>query len=261
MFFFGYTSSTDIDNFINNGGQDAVIVKYDKNGNLLWQNSFGGNGIEEFGDFLLTEDDKIILYGYTNSTDIDGLINMGNSDTFIIKYDEDGNVVWKKNWGGSSNELFKGIYFTKEGDILLRGSTTSKDIEGLSVENNTNVMLVKYNVEYDFALLPTSNGTASVTQNDNFGIITPTPDEGYDVDKIVIKDKTGNVLDLDVTKLEDGTYSFPLNDDVSVEVLFKEIIENPKTGFNSVIDDILTICIVFFIGLFVMNNYRKSYEL
>ena len=35
------------------------------------------------------------------------------------------------------------------------------------------------------------------------------------------------------TKQEDGTYSFPLNDDVNIEVLFKEILENPKTGMQN----------------------------
>ena len=66
---------------------------------------------------------------------------------------------------------------------------------------------------------------------------------------------------IEVTALEDGTYSFELNDDVTIEVLFKEEVFNPKTGVSNIISLVFTFMLVLVSGLFVVRKYNKSYEL
>ena len=123
------------------------------------------------------------------------------------------------------------------------------------------IILVKYSIEYDLGNVETENGSAELKQEGKYGIITPTPNEGYEVDKIIIKDIDGNILDIETTKREDGTYSFELYTDVSIEVIYKEKIENPKTG----ILDVMTILIIGFImsvtGIFIVKNYNERYEI
>ena len=257
----GHTKSSDMEEITFKGVQDAIIAKYDVNGNLLWMNNFGGNETDFFLAYSLTSNDDVVALGYTYSTDIPNITNQGGMDTVIIKYDKDGKIVWQKSFGGNGSDYLTKYTLINSDKIIVGGEFNSTDIEGFQNFGEIDVAIFKYSIKYNIDNLTNENGTFSVIQNGSYAIVTPTPDEGYEFDKIIIKDKTGSVLDLDVTKIEDGTYSFPLNDDVSVEVLFKEIIENPKTGINNIIDDIMTICLLFLVGLFVMNNYRKSYEL
>ena len=51
--------------------------------------------------------------------------------------------------------------------------------------------------------------------------ITVTPDEGYELDKLIVKDKDGN--EIEVTDNGDGTYTFKMPDsEVEIEPVFKE---------------------------------------
>ena len=139
--------------------------------------------------------------------------------------------------------------------------TYSDDIEGITNKGERDIVIVKYSYKFNLETLTNDNGNLKVEQQGSQAIITPTPVQGYEVDQIIIKDKNGEVLDLEVTRLEDGTYSFDLFTDVSVELTFKEKIENPKTG----ILDVMTILIIGFImsvtGIFIVKNYNERYEI
>ena len=255
----GYSVSTDIEGLPNKGGQDAIIVKYDKDGNLLWQKSWGGNGSDSLSQVIETEDGSVILLGESTSTDIEGLPNKGSQDAIILKYDKNGNMLWQKSWGGNGYDSLSQVIETEDGNFILFGHSESTDIEGLPNKGST-FILVKYSVEYDLGNVETENGSAELKQDGKYGIITPTPNEGYEVDKIIIKDKDGNVLDVEVNKQEDGTYSFELYTDVSVEVLFKEKIENPKTGILDVITIIFVGLVISLSGFFIVKRYNERLE-
>ena len=140
---YGYSYSTDIEGLPNKGYEDAIIVKYDKNGNLMWQKSWGGNNSDEFHELLQTEDDGFIAYGYSYSTDIEGLPNKGSVDAIIIKYDKDGNLLWQKSWGGNSEDRFYELLQTEDGGFIAYGYSYSTDIEGLPNKGYTDVIIVK----------------------------------------------------------------------------------------------------------------------
>ena len=178
---------------------------------------------------------------------------------FVIKAEEL-QMEWQKSWGGNYEDYLNNVIETEDGSIILFGDSNSTDIEGLP-NKGSDIILVKYSIEYDLGNVETENGSAELKQEGKYGIITPTPNEGYEVDKIIIKDIDGNILDIETTKREDGTYSFELYTDVSIEVIYKEKIENPKTG----IIDIITILIVGFMisisGLFLVKRYNERYEI
>ena len=257
---FGDSNSTDIEGLPNKGRNDAVIVKYDKDGNMLWQKSWGGNDIDSLNNVIETEDGNFILFGSSNSTDIEGLPNKGDQDVIILKYDKDGNMLWQKSWGGNDWDNLNNVIETEDGSIILFGDSLSTDIEGLPNKGSYDIILVKYSIVYDLGNVETEDGSAELKQEGKYGIITPTPNEGYEVDKIIVKDKDGNVLDIEVTKQEDGTYSFDLYTDVSVEVLFKEKIENPKTGILDVITIIFVGLVLSLSGFFLVKNYNERLE-
>ena len=77
---------------------DCIITKYDKEGNMLWKKNWGGNSYDAFRTMLLTEDDGVIVYADSHSTDIEDITYLGGADIVLIKYDKDGNVAKKLGW-------------------------------------------------------------------------------------------------------------------------------------------------------------------
>ena len=65
-------------------------------------------------------------------------------------------------------------------------------------------------------------------------VITPTPDEGYAVDDVIVKDEDGNVVD--VTDNGDGTFTFTMPEGgVTITVTFKEKTASVLDIFNDLV--------------------------
>jgi hypothetical protein len=56
------------------------------------------------------------------------LINSGNSDVFLVKYDPSGNVIWARSAGGSSSDNASGICVDNNSNIYVTGSYSSSSI-------------------------------------------------------------------------------------------------------------------------------------
>ena len=255
------SDSTDIEGIENKGYEDAIIIKYDKDGNMLWQKSWGGNDTDYFNNIVQTKDGGFIGLGYSDSTNVDGFQNKGNSDAIIVKYDKDGNMLWQKSLGGNYDEEFYGIVQTQDGGFVGIGYSESTNIEGLINKGSSDAIIVKCSFEYDYEVLEVENGTSVIEQQGPKGIITTNPNTGYEVDKILIKDKEGNILDVEITKLENETYSFDLYTDVSVKVIYKEKIENPKTGIIDFVSILFTGIIISLGGFVLVKRSNERYEI
>ena len=98
---------------------DAIIVKYDLSGNVVWKKNFGGSIIEYFYGVTTTSDGYVAVgESFSNDYDLEGL-NKGSFDVIIVKYDLSGNVVWKKAFGGSDDEYFYGVTTTSDGYVAV----------------------------------------------------------------------------------------------------------------------------------------------
>ena len=71
-----------------------------------WQKSFSENDNDRFSSVIITENGEYVAVGTTKSTDLDEVSNKGLEDGMIVKYDKDGNIIWKKNFGGASVDYF-----------------------------------------------------------------------------------------------------------------------------------------------------------
>ena len=79
-------SSRSSDNgFTNQGQNDALIIKVDNNGNIVWQKTIGGSEIDILYDAVEINNTAIIAVGETNSADKDVPENKGFSDALLIK--------------------------------------------------------------------------------------------------------------------------------------------------------------------------------
>jgi hypothetical protein len=139
------------------GGTDAIIVKYDNAGNVLWKKNFGGSD-PDYYRFITMVSDGFIAVGYAfvlsaGDGDWTGLTGKGATDAIIVKYDFNGNVLWKKNFGGKGYDkyhsvvaAFDGIFAAGESyDLLGSGSSFGNgDLEGVTGKGAGDAIIVKY---------------------------------------------------------------------------------------------------------------------
>ena len=125
----GMVESSDDDFFgMNKGGKDVFVIKLDVDGNLLWMKTFGGVGNETGYTITTSSDEGYMITGETSSNDSDFKgMNKGDVDVFIVKLDRDGSILWKKSFGGTSEDVSKSLVHTSDGSLLFAVETSSTD--------------------------------------------------------------------------------------------------------------------------------------
>lgn len=110
---------------------------------MLWEKTFGDNGIKEYGNSVKqTTDGGYILLGTA------GHANTEEKDFYLIKTDELGNKLWEKNYGGTGNDEGAAILQTTDGGYIIVGHTDSEgaglqDIMLLKTDNGGNLVWKK----------------------------------------------------------------------------------------------------------------------
>ncbi len=109
------------------GAGDYWMLLLNRNGEKLWDKSFGGSGTEELRSIIQTKDQGYILAG-TSDSNISGdktQASQGGSDYWIVKTDAQGNKEYDQRYGGSGTEEFRFIQQTQDGGLLLGGRSDS----------------------------------------------------------------------------------------------------------------------------------------
>ena len=145
----GGSSSTDGDmKGLNKGieNSDAIIVKYDKNGSVQWKKSFGGKDTDSFNSVAAASDGGFVAVGESVSSDGDMKERVaGTGSAIIVKYDKNGNVQWKKSFGGTDDDSFNSVAATSDGGFVAVGDSWSSngDMKGLS-KGAADAIVIKY---------------------------------------------------------------------------------------------------------------------
>lgn len=108
--------------------EDAFLSKYDSSGKLIWAKGIGDFRYQAGFAITLDKDRNIYVAGiYFGTTDFDpgpGVFNLtsaGNEDIFVCKFDNDGNFIWAKSFGGPNNEFCNSIKLDGQGNIYING--------------------------------------------------------------------------------------------------------------------------------------------
>lgn len=137
----GSSWSTDA-GFVNQGLTDAIVVKYDQEGNQQWIQSWGGNYRESFDSVIETSDGGFVVVGSSSSTNAE-FSNRGKTDAIIIKYDGNGNQQWIQSWGGNSYDSLYSVTETSDKGLVVVGSSLSTNTE-LMNQGNSDLLVIKY---------------------------------------------------------------------------------------------------------------------
>ncbi len=96
------------------GGNDAVLISIDPNGNIIWQKVWGESG-EDLAESVSSDTSgNIYLAGQSNSF-------TGDYELFFLVSDESGNLVLAKTWGTLANESGVDTHIDGNGNIYITG--------------------------------------------------------------------------------------------------------------------------------------------
>jgi len=186
----GFSHSVDGDVGENNGFSDYWILKLENDGTIEWSEVYGGSDWDYIREIQQTSDGGFIIAGYTHSDDIDVSINKGGRDSWIIRLDENGSLVWKNTYGGSGSDSAFSILETKNGGFIVAGSSTSSDGDVSENKGLTDSWILQLDENGNILWEKTYGGSGS----DNFLSMQHTTDGNY------ILAGTSNSNDGDVSK-------------------------------------------------------------
>lgn len=169
----------------NHGYYDMWLVKLSPTGTVQWDKLYGGLNYEGmFG--LQVASDGYILAGLSQSSstgDVAGN-NKGGYDSWVLKVDNVGNIVWKKSIGGSDDEFVENIYQNPDGSIMLVGySKSSASGEIISTNHG----------DYDYWITKFSS-TGNILWSKLFG------GNGNDRAYSLLKNRSGNYIISGITE-------------------------------------------------------------
>ena len=177
----GYVTKTPVNT-------DIVLLKYNPDGDLIWDKEFSGSAnLNDFGGSVVTDDSgNVFLSGNTSHT-------VSGSDITLIKYDSSGSFKWVKyyNSGLDTNDYDLKMKMDRNGNLCIAGYNNN------STGNNTKTLALKFDHDGDLLWNRIYNGPKNgfntphdfiVDRSDNMIITGCSPGIGSGVyDYITIK--------------------------------------------------------------------------
>ncbi|CAA6807058.1 MAG: Unknown protein [uncultured Sulfurovum sp.] len=153
----------DSKSFKKHDGQDIYVAKVSLDGEIFWENTFGGDRDDFAAGIAGTNDGGALLVG-----DSESFSKKGYRDIYIVRLDKDGKMLTSKTIGGKLNDEANALTRTADGNFMMAGSRE-----------------IRSSGDADFFLLKLNqNGekiwarTLGEKYNDVLHAVAPTPDGG-----------------------------------------------------------------------------------
>ena len=100
-----------------NSNQKCFIVKYSPAGDKLLE-VISNSNLESYGyDIDIDSQDNIIVSGNTFNL-------IGKDDYYLIKYDSNGNELWKRNYDSGGDDIAYGVSIDSQDNIIVTGQAS-----------------------------------------------------------------------------------------------------------------------------------------
>lgn len=139
----GDTRSTDKDISTPLGNADFWVIKFDPNGNMIWEKTYGGSNFESARTIKPMGDGNFLIAGSSRSFDMDLTENKGKNDCWAIIIDSEGNLKWQRSIGGSEIDMINDAIVLEDNSIVLVGSSQSSNGDIPENKGSKDVLVIK----------------------------------------------------------------------------------------------------------------------
>lgn len=198
-----------------NGATDIFISKFNGSGELLWNYSIGSTHLDIPDQIKTDPFNQIYLTGTFDQTiDLDpgpeeeNYTSIGNNDYFIIKLDEEGNLLWSGQLAGEAWGKLLSIEVDEDENIY--GTASYEDSIRVDLTAETSIMLSEGSSDFFTFKLNTSE-TVSINdfKEPTEILVYPNPTSGY-LNIELRNDKNAGSLSL-MNALGQVVYSVQIN--------------------------------------------------
>ncbi len=95
----------------------AYVLKFDKDGVLIWDSLYGGTAYEGANDIITTQDGNIVFTGTSTS------FGVGDKDYYVVKINQNGNIIWEQVFNDVGDEEGFAIHEISNGNLMNVGYT------------------------------------------------------------------------------------------------------------------------------------------
>lgn len=107
-----------------NPSTDVYLLRVDSSGEYLWGRNIGASNKIDWGvDLAEDADGNFIIAGYTDDSP------SGSYDGLLIKTNSEGEVMWKKTFGGDDWDFIESMALNDLGEVVLAGSKTVNGVQ------------------------------------------------------------------------------------------------------------------------------------
>ena len=173
------------------GGFDFWLIKLSIDGDIEWQNTYGGEGYDIVTDIVQDQENNYIVCGFVGS-DNTGQIgpNHGLLDYWVIKVSSAGDLIWQNNFGGSGVDYARAIANSNDNGYLIAGSTDSVDGDVIGNDGGYDFWVVRVNDLGELVWQQTYGGTKA----DGCYEIEATNDHGFVLGGLTWSDNEGDLI-------------------------------------------------------------------
>ncbi|MGZ4035404.1 MAG: T9SS type A sorting domain-containing protein [Bacteroidia bacterium] len=148
----GYSELNDGDVAGNHGSFDCWLVNLDAAGNVVWQKSLGGTGVDIGYSIEETTDGGYIVAGYSESNDGDVSGNHGNGDCWIVK-------ISQNSLGINEKPSQNSVFVSQNSDVFnFSGLKENSTIEIYDISGKLILQVVSENSNYNIDMSNDSKG-------------------------------------------------------------------------------------------------------
>ena len=109
---------------------DLWVVRIDRLGVIRWSKVFGGSA-EDHGQVIRRmADGNYIIGGDSKSNDFDVTVNNGGADIWVLKINEQGNLIWQRSFGNPNHQYVTSITATSDNSFIVSGYQTYNGYPG-----------------------------------------------------------------------------------------------------------------------------------
>jgi hypothetical protein len=142
---FGWTGSQNGDVSVNYGIYDMWMVKFNSDGDIEWDKSFGTNDFD-YGNVIIQTSDGGFLVGGTSTIGTGGNLtcipHSINAEAIILKLNSTGEIEWQNCYGGSEHDGVFGLLELNDG-YLISAYADSNDGDVTGHHGESDIWIIK----------------------------------------------------------------------------------------------------------------------